>query len=89
MREIKDRIAWRKESIALGPEQERVAQLQADIDGMTPKLVELAAQRVERLDNPRMKPRLIAHAEGVKDFHYLQDSEGRLNHMRTNSDVEG
>lgn len=26
---------------------------------------------------------------GVKDFHYLQDTEGRLNHMRINSDVEG
>ena len=86
MGEIKDRIAWRKERIALGPEQERVAQLQADIDGMTSKLVKLTAQRVEILDNPRMKPRLIAYAEGVKDFHYLQDTEDRLNHMRTNSD---
>lgn len=64
MGEIKDRITWRKEPIAMGPEQKPLTQFQADIDGMTSKLVKLAAQRVEILDNPTMKPRLIACVEG-------------------------
>ena len=89
MGELKDRIAWRNELIALGPEQERIAQLQAEINGMTSKLTKLAAQRAEMLANPRMNPRLTAYAEGVKDFHYLQDTEERLQQMRAGWDWEG
>ena len=89
MGEIKDRIASRNELIALGPEQDRMAQLQSEINGMTSKLKKLEAQRAEMLAEPRMNPRLIAHAEGVKDFHYLQDTEERLQQMRAGWDWEG